>query len=66
LRQARFEPTKRIVFHALEGQTDSCPASLLNPGYACWLGLQSQFDIAAVKRVKGKDIARRVRPADAA
>ena len=31
-----------------------------------WLDLQSQFDIAAVERAKGKDIARRVRPADAA
>jgi addiction module HigA family antidote len=31
-----------------------------------WLDLQSRFDIAAVERVKGKDIMRRVRPADAA
>ena len=30
------------------------------------LDLQSQHDIAAVERVRGKDIARRVRPADAA
>ena len=31
-----------------------------------WLDLQSQYDIAAVKRVKGREITRRVRPADAA
>jgi addiction module HigA family antidote len=31
-----------------------------------WLDLQSQHDIAAVERAKGKDIVRRVRPADAA
>src|SRR5947207_7564316 len=31
-----------------------------------WLDLQSQYDIAAVERERGKDIARRVRPADAA
>jgi plasmid maintenance system antidote protein VapI len=31
-----------------------------------WLDLQSQHDIAAIEREKGKEIARRVRPADAA
>ena len=31
-----------------------------------WLDLQSQFDIATIKREKGKEIAKRVRPADAA
>src|SRR6476661_2122476 len=31
-----------------------------------WLDLQSQYDIAAVERTKRKEIARRVRPADAA
>jgi addiction module HigA family antidote len=31
-----------------------------------WLDLQSQYDIAAVEREHGADIARRVRPADAA
>lgn len=31
-----------------------------------WLDLQSQFDIAMVEREKGKEIAKRVRPADAA
>lgn len=31
-----------------------------------WLDLQSQFDIAAVERKHGADIARRVRPANAA
>jgi len=31
-----------------------------------WLDLQSQYDIAVVEREHGKDIARRVRPADAA
>ncbi len=31
-----------------------------------WLDLQSQYDIAAVQRDRGKEIARRVRPADAA
>ena len=30
-----------------------------------WLDLQSQFDIAVVKRELGKEIAKRVRPADA-
>jgi antitoxin HigA-1 len=31
-----------------------------------WLDLQSQYDIALVERKKGGEIARRVRPADAA
>jgi addiction module HigA family antidote len=31
-----------------------------------WLDLQSQYDIAVVEREKGTEIARRVRPADAA
>ena len=31
-----------------------------------WLDLQSQFDIATVEREHGKDIAKRVCPADAA
>ncbi len=31
-----------------------------------WLDLQSQYDIAVVEKARGKDIARRVRPADAA
>ncbi|HEY0223129.1 MAG TPA: HigA family addiction module antitoxin [Pseudolabrys sp.] len=31
-----------------------------------WLDLQSQYDIAVVERKHGADIARRVRPADAA
>ena len=31
-----------------------------------WLDLQSQYDIARVEAERGKEIARRVRPADAA
>jgi len=31
-----------------------------------WLDLQGQYDIGLVKREKGAEIARRVRPADAA
>ena len=31
-----------------------------------WLDLQGQYDIAVVERDKGGEIARRVRPADAA
>ena len=31
-----------------------------------WLDLQSQYDIATVERERGAEIARRVRPADAA
>jgi addiction module HigA family antidote len=31
-----------------------------------WLDLQSQYDIAMVERENGKEILRRVRPADAA
>ena len=31
-----------------------------------WLDLQGQFDIGVVEREKGAEIARRVRPADAA
>ncbi len=31
-----------------------------------WLTLQSQYDIAIVERERGPEIARRVRPADAA
>jgi addiction module HigA family antidote len=35
-----------------------------NPQF--WLDLQSQYDIAVIERDKGADIAKRVRPADAA
>jgi antitoxin HigA-1 len=31
-----------------------------------WLDLQSQYDIAVIERKRGAEIARRVRPADAA
>lgn len=31
-----------------------------------WLDLQSQYDIAKVERERGREISRRVRPADAA
>jgi addiction module HigA family antidote len=31
-----------------------------------WLGLQGQYDIGVVEREKGSEIAKRVRPADAA
>jgi addiction module HigA family antidote len=31
-----------------------------------WLDLQSQYDIGVVEREKGAELARRVRPADAA
>ena len=31
-----------------------------------WLDLQSQYDIAVVERERGREIARHVRPADAA
>lgn len=31
-----------------------------------WLDLQSQYDIAVTERERGKEIAKRVRPADAA
>lgn len=31
-----------------------------------WLDLQSQYDITLIEREKGPEIARRVRPADAA
>ena len=31
-----------------------------------WLALQAQYDLAVVERTRGKEIARRVRPADAA
>ena len=33
---------------------------------ALWLDLQSQYDIAVVENERGAEIARRVRPADAA
>jgi addiction module HigA family antidote len=35
-------------------------------GAQFWLALQGQYDIALVERESGKEIARRVRPADAA
>jgi addiction module HigA family antidote len=35
-------------------------------GAQFWLDLQGQYDIALVERQSGKEIARRVRPADAA
>ncbi len=35
-------------------------------GAQFWLDLQSQYDIAVVQRERGGEIARRVRPADAA
>jgi len=31
-----------------------------------WLDLQSQYDIAAIERERGAEIAKRVRPSDAA
>ena len=31
-----------------------------------WLDLQSQYDIALIERERGREIAKRVRPADAA
>ena len=31
-----------------------------------WLDLQSQYDIAVIERERGAEVARRVRPADAA
>lgn len=35
-------------------------------GASFWTGLQSQYDIALVERERGTEIAKRVRPADAA
>ena len=35
-------------------------------GAQFWLELQSQYDIAVIERDRGAEIARRVRPADAA
>ena len=35
-------------------------------GARFWLDLQSQHDLAVVERKRGEEIARRVRPADAA
>ena len=35
-------------------------------GNRFWLDLQSQYDVAVIKRERGAEIARRVRPADAA
>ena len=35
-------------------------------GPQLWLDLQSQFDVSIVQRERGEEIARRVRPADAA
>ena len=41
-------------------------AALIRATLAHWLDLQSQYDIAMVVREKGAEIAKRVRPADAA
>ncbi len=35
-------------------------------GARFWLDLQSQYDLAVVERERGEEIAKRVRPADAA
>jgi antitoxin HigA-1 len=35
-------------------------------GARFWLALQGQYDVARVERERGEEIARRVRPADAA
>ena len=35
-------------------------------GAPFWIGLQSQYDIALIERERGTEIAKRVRPADAA
>ncbi len=35
-------------------------------GAKFWIGLQSQYDLTKVERQRGAEIARRVRPADAA
>ena len=40
--------------------------SYFGNGARFWLDLQSQYDIAVVEREKGSEIAKRVRPADAA
>ena len=35
-------------------------------GAAFWIGLQGQHDVARIERERGTEIAKRVRPADAA
>lgn len=35
-------------------------------GALFWIGLQSQYDIALIEQERGTEIAKRVRPADAA
>ena len=42
------------------------PRPLFRQRAQFWLDLQGQYDIAVVEREKGREIAKRVRPADAA
>jgi addiction module HigA family antidote len=52
--------------HAITADTAVRLGRYLGNGAQFWLDLQGQYDIGAVKREKGAEIAKRVRPADAA
>src|SRR5882757_4255395 len=59
LRQAQFEPTKRIVFHALERWTNSCPASKRNPGAAIYRREGSRIALRSIRATRSLRSARR-------
>ena len=71
LARALRVPSGRIV-DILNGQRSVTAETALRLGRyfgnraQFWLDLQTQHDIALVERAHGKEIARRVRPADAA
>jgi addiction module HigA family antidote len=51
---------------AISAETAVRLGRYLGNGTQFWLDLQGQYEIAPLERDKGADIARRVRPADAA
>jgi addiction module HigA family antidote len=52
--------------HAIKADTAVRLGRYFGNSAQFWLALQSQYDIGVVVRQKGVEIARRVRPADAA
>jgi addiction module HigA family antidote len=64
-------PSGRIVDilnarHAISADTAVRLGRYFGNGAQFWLDLQGQYEIALVEQEKGAEIARRVRPADAA
>lgn len=54
------------IITEVESCSPSHPGRYFGNSAQFWLDLQSQYDIAAIERDRGAEIARRVRPANAA